>query len=47
MNLAGRIYVSLKATWNSLARWYDLLWLLIPGLGILGFVLTIEARNGD
>lgn len=26
------------------AKWYDLFWLLIPIVGFLGFIITIENR---
>ncbi len=31
----------------KLAKWYDLLWFLVPILGFLLFVVSIEERKGQ
>lgn len=50
---AGKIYLSAicatnypeQAPEHAFAKWYDLLWLLIPMVGYVLFVETIEARG--
>ena len=51
-NLAARVYLGFLAAEDypeqepayQVARWYDLLWFLIPVAGICGFLLAIQGR---
>lgn len=35
-----------QAPAHKAAKWYDLLWLLIPIMGFMFFLVMIEARHG-
>jgi len=54
MTVAGRFYLGLlcaeqypeQEPAHVNAKWYDLLWLAVPIVGFLLFILVVEHRNG-